>query len=259
MELINVSTKKPATYAEQYAWLTEHFNEGHYITPERFEENLLWIASKLPAKTKIILINGPELDFFRNELPHCPEARNQIIALNKVIKRVCETHADRFALVDMNKVVRSLNDVTNYIFHLKAQTAFNLFAKIVDAMKNFNAPLRDKPCMLHKVLDGREVLLFGKNRPELLVAYYDLRLGGMNISAYVYHQVDGLEVRGFDVKNFKEYASKSDKYYIVVADNDNYAEIRDVLIDGGYQPVKDFVHFRKMTYEKNRTDLKLEL
>ena len=140
-EVINIS-EKPATYEEQCAWLAENFNAGHYITPERFEENLLWIASKIPAKTKIILINGSELDFFRKELPHCPEARNQIIALNKVIKRVCETHADRFALVDMNKVVRSLNDVTNYIFHLKAWTAFNLFTKIADAMIQITPPTR---------------------------------------------------------------------------------------------------------------------
>lgn len=95
------------------------------------------------------------------------------------------------------------------------------------------------------------MLLFGKNRPELQVAYYDLFLGGVDISAYVYHQVDGLEVRGFDVKDFKEYAFKSDEYFIVVADKENYAEIRDVLIAGGYEPVKDFVQFRQTRYKKD--------
>ena len=132
--IINISEEEPAKRTQQRAWLKEHFDEGHYITPERFEENLLWIASKVPTKTKIILINSPEIDFFRNINPSCPEVRDQIIALNKVIKRVCETHGDKFSLVDMNKIVRSRKNVTNYLFHLKARPAFKLFTKVADAM-----------------------------------------------------------------------------------------------------------------------------
>lgn len=86
------------------------------------------------------------------------------------------------------------------------------------------------------------------------VAYYDLFLGGVDISAYVHHEIDDTPVPGFDVKDFKEYASQSDKYYIVVADKENYAEIRNVLIAGGYEPVKDFIHFRPMAYKKVQQD-----
>ena len=248
--VINISDTTVATYDEQSAWLAKNFNAGHFITPERFEENLLWIASRLPAKTKIILINGPELDFFREQLPHCPEVRAQIFALNKVIKRVCETYAGKFALVDMNQIVRSLNDVTNYIFHLKAETAFALFAKIFDTMKKITSPLRDKPNMLHKVLGGRKVCVFGKNPYNSWISVCDLFLGGVNVSAYVYHKLEEITVPGFNVKNFSDYAFKSDEYYIVVAAQDNYSEMRDVLIAGGYEPVKDFIYFCPIAYKK---------
>ena len=255
--VINIFGKETATYEEQRAWLAENFNEGHYITPERFEENLLWIASHLPEKTKIILINGPVYDFFREKFPHCPEAREQIIALNKVIARVCETHSDKFSLVDMNKVVRSKNDVTNYIFHLKALTAFNLFAEIATVMQK--SPPTHKPPMLHKVLNGRKVCVFGKNVFELSNACYDLLLGNEKISAFVYHKLDKIEdsnlISDLNIIDFKNYAFQRDKYYILVADNDNYKEIRAVLIENGYEPVKDFVQFKPVEYKKTHLNL----
>ncbi len=113
--------------------------------------------------------------------------------------------------------------------------------------------------MLHKVLDGREVLLFGKNPSELQIACYDLSLGGVNIAAYVHHEIGEEPVPDFDVKDFKDYAFKSDAYYIVVADKENYAQIREVLIANGYEPLKDFVQFKPMAYTKSRDDLALEI
>ena len=150
--VINISEGNSATCEEKLAWLAENFNEGHYITPERFEENLLWIASRLPARTRIILINAPQMDFFRESLPDCPEAKEQIRTLNKVIARVCENHKEKFSLVDINKVVRSRDDVTNYIFHLKAQTAFNLFLQTASAMI-ITPPVSSRACCI-KSLTG---------------------------------------------------------------------------------------------------------
>ena len=139
----NILGQESVSYEEQRAWLAENFKEGHYITAQRFEENLLWIANKLPEKTKIILINGPTFDFFREKFQHCPEARTQIFTINEVIQRVCNKYKNKFSLVDINKVIHSKMDVTDYIFHLKAQTAFNLFVEITNAMLRFSTP---PPC-----------------------------------------------------------------------------------------------------------------
>ena len=163
--VINISDGKPASYEQQRAWLKDNFNGGHYITPERFEENLLWIAAQVPKKTKIILINGPVLDFFRSYLPHCPEARKQILTLNEVIARVCNAHREKFIFVDINKVIRSRDDVTDYVFHLKAQTAFNLFIEIADAIKKNNPPrtiLQSLACCI-KYLMGARFAYSGRN------------------------------------------------------------------------------------------------
>ena len=81
----------------------------------------------------------------------------------------------------------------------------------------------------------------------------------MKIAAYVHHELGEEPVRGFDVKDFKEYAFKRDRYYIVVADKENYAQIREVLIENGYEPLKDFVQFKPMAYTKSRDDLALEI
>ena len=223
--IINVTENKPATEEEKCTWLEENFNEGYYITPERFEENLLWIASRLPEKTKIILINGPELDFFNNSKAH-----EQILTLNKVIARVCETYSEKFVLADINKVIRSRDDVTNTMFHLKAQTAFNLFVQIANATKKYAPPT--KTCMLHKVLNGRKVCVLGTNSSEVSIAYYDLFLGNVEI-------VDC---------NLKDLTSS--KYYFLIADNKNYAEIRKFLVERGCKPIKDFVQFKSLPYVK---------
>lgn len=253
--IINIPIKNSSDYEEQRDWLDKYFTEGHYITPERFEENLMWISSKLPEKTKIILINGPTLDFFREKLPHCPEAREQIFKLNEVIARVCKNNSERFRLVDINKVIRSRDDITGYIFHLKAHTAFNLFVETASAMtSNFLSPhltpMDVKPCMLHKVLNGREVKIFGKNFFELAAAYYGLLLGGVKNPAFTYHKINEVGNIPFSLSDFDTCAFKSDKYYIVVADNENYSEIRELLTKTGYQPLKDFVQFKQIPYTK---------
>lgn len=249
--VINIPIKNPTNYEEQRTWLKKFFNEGHYITPERFEENLMWISSKIPEKTKIILINGPTLDFFRAKLPNCPEAREQIFKLNEVIARVCKNHSERFRLVDINKVIHSSEDITDYIFHLKANTAFKLFINAAGAMISYPPPpLDSKPCMLHKVLNNREVRIFGKNFFELAAAYYGLLLGGVKNPAFTYHKISEVGNLPFSVGNFENCAFKGDKYYIVVADNENYSEIRQLLIQSGYQPLKDFAQFKSLPYTK---------
>lgn len=233
-------------------WLKKNFTEGQYITPERFEENLLWISSKLPEKTKIVLINGPTMDFFREKLPHCPAAREQIFKLNEVMARICETHADRFCLVDINSVIRSMDDITNYIFHLKAHTAFNLFVSTASAIVRhfYPPPIGGKPCMLHKVLDGRKVKIFGSNVFELLAAYYGLLLGGVENPTFTYHKVSEVGKLPMKLDDFSSYVNQSEKYFIVVADNKEYPEIRELLIQSGYNPLKDFVQFKPTPYTK---------
>ena len=169
------------TYEGGKKWLDENFYPGEYISEERFYENIKWIINRLPEKTKLIFVNGPTLDFFRKNNPHCPEVREQIKRINKVLDKIVTENKGKCALVDINKVIKSTNDVTDYVFHLKAQTAYNLFVEIVWAIvRNFK---NIKSSMLASVRTDRKVVIYG-NSSEARNAFYNLKLGGESPIAY---------------------------------------------------------------------------
>ena len=244
--VINVNGKHELPYEEQCKWLVENFNEGHYISYERFLDNMNFIMQRISSTAKMILITGPELDFFRDYLPHCEEARNQIILINKAIRTLGERFPEKCVVVDMNDVVKSTENITNYIFHLKANTAYDLFLKIIGTIvKKFPSK---KPPMLEKVLHGRKICIFGKGDLETLNAYYSLRLGNCQPSEFLYHTpVDSAK---FKISDWKNYINKSNEYFIVVADNENYSIIKELLIEGNYKPLEDFIKLKEIIWRR---------
>ena len=104
--------------------------------------------------------------------------------------------------------------------------------------------------MLNEVLNGREVLIFGKNPFELISAYYNLALGNVKVKCFVYHNLDEITENVLSLDNWNNYSQKNYKYYIVVADNENYSVSRSVIIESGYNPIKDFIRWRPLPYKK---------
>lgn len=160
---------------EERKWLEENFKEGEFISEERFYDNLIWIKEHAAPETKIVLVTGPELDYYRKNNPHCPEVRNQIKKLNRILFRLQEEEPGKFAVADINKCIRSQEDVTDFVFHLKAHTAYNLFVEIVWTMVRKLGSAK-KP-VLWNVLNGRQTVIFG-NGAQARNAFYNLRLGG---------------------------------------------------------------------------------
>ena len=249
--VINIQGKKIVPYNVQREWLAENFKDGYYIPQQRFVDNVSIIASNLPEKTKIILLTGSEMDYFREKTPHCQEAREQIIKINQVIRLFGQQFPEKFAIVEMNEVVQSLDDITNYIFHLKAHTAYNLFLKIIDTViKNFPS---SKPPMLQKVLNGRKLCILGKGDLEMLNAFYNLKFGNCQPTEFIYPIPVNSSI--FKITDWKQYANKSDEYFIVVADNANYPSIRQLLINGNYKPLKDFVQLKPIPHKIKWNDM----
>ena len=238
--IVNIHGQKMTSWENQLEWLAENFSEGHFISQERFLDNLNFIANKIPKETKIILINGPELDYFRDYVPHCQEVREQIIALNQMLKIFAEKMQERVAFIDINEFITSTDDVTNYVFHLKANTAYNLFLKIINTILEKFPP--NKSPMLQKVLNGRKICLFGKSDLELNNACLNLKMGNCIPTDFIYHKT--VNSSDFNIKNWENYINKPDEYFIVIVDNENYEEIRKVLINGNYEPLKDFVQLK---------------
>ncbi len=245
--IINLE-KANATYDEQRTWLQTNFDEIGYISKERFIDNIQWLLDKLPKKTKLILINGPELDFFRTKNPHDEEVYKQILLINDALSTLAKRYSDRIALVDINKVILNRDSVTDYVFHLKAQTAYNLFVEIVWAIvKNFPSK---KPSMLHKVLQGRKVVIFGNNS-EARNAFYNLKLGGESPIKYVHFEWENKKIGTMKVENCDIVLSNNrDEYFVVIADSSNQDKIIQKLKLMDYRPLVDFVNLKPIKYEK---------
>lgn len=144
---------------EEKAWLINNgFDKGEFITPERFRDNLLWIKQNAPHK-RFYLINGPEYPYFRDYLTRCPEVEGQIKIINGVLNSICHEFPDTFVLVDINEIVKSREDFTDYIFHLTAQSSYRLYRMILREMicrEDFS----DRS-FLNKKVAGRKICLIG--------------------------------------------------------------------------------------------------
>lgn len=259
--VINISKNKLDNIELQRQWLEENFKQGHFISPERFLNNLLLIAEKVDKKTKIVLITGPELNFFREEYPTCPEVRAQIKKINKVIKYLGKNYKDKFIVVDINKIIRTKKNITNYIFHLKAKTAHQLFIEMINAIvKNRNIL---KEPMIKKLIQEKKVCIVGNNETELLNAYYNLCLGNINPFSILTLKKNFKLIRHFikykfckkinaslKIGELKKFLNHKDEYYFVIADNKNYEVIKKDLLKNKLNPITDFIQLKEIEYKK---------
>lgn len=148
----------PPAGTDADAWLCEHFHSRGLITPDRFRDNLLWIADRMPATTRVLLMTLPEFDYFRCALPTFPQYRRQCLRLNRVIRDLCATDA-RFGLVEMNRHVTDRSHFTDYVMHLRPERGFLIGCEAWHQMAQ-----RPVDTGLHKQLplQGRKVVLLGK-------------------------------------------------------------------------------------------------
>ena len=201
----------------------------------------------MPNKTKLIFVNGPTLDYFRKNSPHCPEVREQIQKLNKVLDRIVSENKRKCALVDINKVIKSTNDVTDYVFHLKAQTAYNLFVEIVWAIvRNFS---HEKTSMLAYVKRERKIVIYG-NSSEARNAFYNLKLGGENPISYYHYDYKDKRIGTMNVQDSKLLDDKVSQFYVVIADEKNIYHIEKELESYGYKCQSDYIRLQRVKYTK---------
>ena len=137
--------------------------------------------------------------------------------------------------------------MTDYVFHLKAQTAYNLFIEIVWAIvRNFK---NAKESMLAPVKANRKVVIYG-NSSEARNAFYNLKLGGEAPIAYFHFNYSNKKIGTMEVKNSIELKDKASQYYVVIADENNIGKIETELEEYGYKPQTDFTRLQKVEYKK---------
>ncbi len=210
------------TLTEQEKWLDENFYEGEFISPERFCENIMWIRSKLSPSTVLILITGPELDFYRKMYPHVPEVREQIIKLNKIIFELGEKSPELFSVLDINKFVRDRFDVTDYVFHLTPISSYEMFKALSEIMIDRS---QNKKMILSEVIKGRAITIVGEGILAEKAAL-NLKIGGEYVS---------------EIIGWKDNSKiKTDNDYVVIADERYEKDWRKLLLDLGRSERTDF-------------------
>jgi FkbH-like protein len=167
-------------------WLASEFAPLGYITPERFLENLNFIYERLPDTTTLVLMTGPEYDYFRDTEPHNAKFRQQIVKINAVIRGFAR-NTPRTKLVEMNDYIFDRNHFTNFIMHLKPERGFllamDMLSKMAESPCGKN-PFRSFPVNGRKIclwaVDGYAAPFYfalsaGGARPELVIGGRDLK------------------------------------------------------------------------------------
>lgn len=180
----SITTVTPPEGRDPDVWLCEEFHCKGLITPERFRENLLWIADRMPSHTKLVLMTLPEHNFFRNNLPAFPQYRRQCLRLNQEIRRLCATD-QRFSLVEMNRFITDRSHFTDYIMHLSPERGFLLACEAWRKMAE--QPVRTG-LVDQLPINGRQIALIGKG---LEIEPYELALkaAGVAVSVTATHAV----------------------------------------------------------------------
>lgn len=140
-------------------WLEKNgFDNGKFISEERLYENLLWISSKAKGK-KVYLINGPEYPYFRVYMKKNKEIFDQIKKINQVLLDICREYPNNFVLIDINNVIKSRDDFTDYVFHLSAKASYALYKEILNAICD-NEDFSNRS-FLKQYVNGRDVCVVG--------------------------------------------------------------------------------------------------
>ncbi len=217
---------KPLVLAEQERWLEDNFYEGEFITPERFRDNIKWIRSRLNPLTVLVLITGPELDFYRKMYPHVPEVREQIMKLNKVLFELEHEKPDLYSVLDINRFIRSREDVTEYVFHMTPISSYEMFKALSEIIISKGHQER---MIRSEVSKGRPITIVGDGIVAEKAAI-NLRIGGEKVKQIIkWEDSQTLEV---------------EDDYVVIADEHNEEDWCKLLVGLNLQEKDDYCLYR---------------
>ncbi|MFT3819350.1 MAG: hypothetical protein QM750_17200 [Rubrivivax sp.] len=206
----SVTPVTPPAGEDADEWLCSQFDCRGLITPERFRDNLLWMAGRMPAHTRILLMTLPEFNYFRNALPAFPQYRRQCLRLNRVIRELCATN-ERFTLVEMNKHVTDRSHFTDYVMHLRPERGFLIACEALQAMAR-------RPVDIHLAaqlpVQGRTIVLLGKGI-ETIPYLFSLQAAGLQVS-HCAVQDGGISLMGRPVPRLSALAWPSQDVFAIV-------------------------------------------
>lgn len=127
-------------------WFKNNFDFDGPLSEKRFEENLKWLRKNIPAATKLIILNGSEVN-----LPHKLEKDRYLhhIKMNSVLQRFVES-TEGVYIVDVNKHIKTIGDVTDNIRHYKREYYSKIAMDINEIIQ--------KELSTYNIIDKKELL-----------------------------------------------------------------------------------------------------
>jgi len=99
--------------AEWFAWFADEFEPLGGITPERFQENIAWLATTIPDQADLILVNGAEI---RHDNPREPDRHLRHRVMNAALDEVV-ADLPNARVCDVRQFITSADDVTDHLRH----------------------------------------------------------------------------------------------------------------------------------------------
>jgi FkbH-like protein len=112
-----------------FAWFAEEFEPVGGITPERFQENVAWLAAAIPDRATLILVNGAEYPLANPKEPdrHLHH-RVMNVALDDVVADLANTR-----VCDVRSFIVSEDDFTDHLRHYRRRCYLTMAEEIRNA------------------------------------------------------------------------------------------------------------------------------
>jgi FkbH-like protein len=112
-----------------FAWFGEDFERVGEITPERFQENIAWLAGVIPDGADLILVNGAEFPFDNPKEPD-RHLRHQVMnaALDDVVADLANAR-----VCDVRTFITAEDDFTDHIRHYRRRCYLTMAEEIRNA------------------------------------------------------------------------------------------------------------------------------
>lgn len=231
------NTVIPPDGCDAQDWLNEEFSFLGRISPERFRDNLLWIYNKLSPKTYMLLMTGPEFDYYRDSRPKDPDSHNQILLLNKVMRDFCAEH-ERAGIVEINELINKREHFKDYIFHLVPERSYMLALHILKLMASHETGSAENIRKLFRI--GERKVALWSDKMSALTNYYSLCALGLRPHKFIIASHERGYVDGVLSEASHVLYQKQNEWYVLAFVHDDFKYMRKTLSFYGFSPERDY-------------------
>lgn len=111
---------------EFFDWFSDEFEFLGATSPERFEENIRWLAGAVPRHSRIVFLNGAEFPF---DNPKEPDRHLRHRTMNEALDRVV-ADLPNASVCDVRSFVVGPDDVTDNIRHYRRRSYLRMAEEI---------------------------------------------------------------------------------------------------------------------------------